>query len=116
MANGGINPELQAVLRMHEARQKERAKRWAVVRWVTQVEYHETAEKARDVLARMPVGRRAGLVDCETGDTWVNRKQYNAVMAALRREKKAPERFRRVGQLGPIKPKRKRRRGPYKIR
>ncbi len=113
MANGGVNPELAAVLRMHETRQKERAKRWAVVRWVTEVEYHESEEKARDVLARMPVSRRAGLVDRETGDTWTSKLSFPAVMAAIRKEKTAPEHFRRKGKLGPIKPKRKRR-GPQK--
>ncbi len=103
------NPDLDAVLRMREAVEKERAKRWAVVRWVPQVELYETRDKARDVLARMPVGRRAGLVDRETGDTWSSRPNFNSVMAALRKERKAPERFRRVGRLGPIKPQRKRR-------
>ncbi len=53
------NQDLDAVLRMRETVEKERAKRWAVVRWVTQVDYYETQDKARDVLARMPVGRRA---------------------------------------------------------
>ncbi|MCP5111888.1 MAG: hypothetical protein GY953_13750 [bacterium] len=101
------------MLRMREAEKEERAKRYAAVRWVPRVAYFETEEQARDVLARMPVGRRAGLVDCETGDTRVNSKNYAAVMAAVRREKPAPERFRRVGQLGPIKPKRKKPRGPY---
>ncbi len=114
MANGGINPELAAVLKMQEARQKERAKRWAVVRWVTQVEYHGSEDQARDVLARMPVGRRAGLVDRESGDTWASKPSFPAVMAAIRKAKTAPEHFRRKGKLGPIKPKRKRQRGPAK--
>ncbi len=107
------NADLDWVLRMQERSRDERKKRWAVVRWVPRVAYYETEEKAREVLARMPVARRAGLVDCETGDTRVNSKNYAAVMAAVRREKPAPERFRRVGQLGPIKPKRKKPRGPY---
>ncbi len=103
------NRDLDAVLRMRDAAEKERAKRWAVVRWVTQVDHYETQDKARDVLARMPVGRRAGLVDRETGDTWSSRPNFNSVMAALRKERQVPERFRRVGRLGPIKPQRKRR-------
>ncbi len=102
------NPDLDAVLRMREALETDKAKRWAVVRWVPQVEFYETRDKARGVLARMPVGRRAGLVDRETGDTWSSRPNFNSVMAALRKERKAPERFRRVGRLGPIKPQRRR--------
>ena len=103
------NPDLDAVLRMREADETERVLRWAVVRWVTQVDLYETRNKAREVLARMPVGRRAGLVDRETGDTWSSRPNLNSVMAAIRKERKTPERFRRVGRLGPIKPRRKRR-------
>ncbi len=102
------NRDLDAVLRVREAEEKERRQRYAVLRWVLASEYYDTEDKARDVLARMPAGRRGGLVDRQTGDTWVNRKQFNSVMAALRKEKKAPERFRRVGRRGPIRPKRRR--------
>ncbi len=108
------NPDLDAVLRMREADEAKRGKRYAVVRWVLRVAYYETEEQARDVLVRMPVGLRAGLVDCETGDTWVNRKNYPAVMAAVRRNETVPDHFHRVGRLGPIKPKRGKTRGPYK--
>ncbi len=108
------NPDLDTVLRMREAEKEKRANRYAAVRWVPRVAYFETEEQARHVLARMPVGRRAGLVDCETGDTWVNRKNYPAVMAAVRRNETKPGHFHRVGRLGPIKPKRGKTRGPYK--
>ncbi len=110
------NKDLDAVLRMREADTKERSKRYAVLRWVLAVDFYETQDKARDVLARMPVGRRGGLVDRETGDTWVNRKNFNSVMACLRKKRAAPKHFRRVGQLGPIKPKRGKPRGPYQTR
>lgn len=110
------NVELDAVLQLREAERAQRAKSWVAVRWVPQVTYFPTKEAARKALARMPVARRAGLVHCATGETWVNRKNYGAVMAAVRREGNAPERFRRVGHLGPFNQKRGRARGPYKRR
>ena len=93
------NAELDAVLRLHAARQAERRERWAVLHWVPRVVYHATEAEARETLARMPVGLRAGLVDCDTGDTWTGKKHYAAVKAAVRRAGKAPERFRRAGKL-----------------
>ncbi len=105
------NSDLDWLHRMH---QKHKAKRWAVVRWVTEVDYYDSQEQARDVLARMPVGRRAGLVDRQTGDTWSSKPCYPPVMAALRKARKAPEHFRRIGKLGPIKPKIKPR-GPHRV-
>ncbi len=107
MANGGINPDLAAVLRMREARQKEHAKRWAVVVWSPEVKFYESEDLARDALARTPAKRRAGLVDRETGHTWASKLSFPAVMGVLKRLKAAPERFRRMGVLGAIRPKRK---------
>jgi len=103
------NEDLDVVLRLLEARKQARAERWVVARWVIRLEYYETKERAREVLARLPVSRRAGLVDRETGDTRASKPSYRAVMAALRMEGKAPERFRRQGKLGPIKPRRRKR-------
>ena len=101
MRNTG-NRILDDVLRSHEARQAQRPGRWAVLRWVPRAAFYATEEEARSVLAATPVGRRAGLVDCDTGDTWVNPRNFAAVMAAVRQADKTPERFRRVGKLGPI--------------
>lgn len=103
MPNGGVNPELAVVLQMHEARKKERSRRWAVVVWSPEVTFYETEQEARDALARTPVMRRAGLVDRKTGHTWASRPSFASVMGALRRLKAAPERFRRMGVLGKLK-------------
>ncbi len=119
------NRELDAILRRHRRRQKpakttkqkrakrtkqkrvERAERFAALQWVLRVDYYETEEAARAAMARVPWKRRAGIVDRKTGETWAGKPNYRPVMDALRhKELTAPERFRRVGVLGKLKPKR----------
>ena len=69
--------------------QEHKLKRWAVVRWVTEVDYYDSQEKARDVLARMPVGNRAGLVDRRTGDTWSSKPCFPACNGGATQSKKS---------------------------
>ena len=66
MANGtGSNPELERVLQIH----KRQPKRFAVLQWVAHVEFYETEDEARGAMAKVPVKRRAAIVDRETGET-----------------------------------------------
>ncbi len=78
--------------------EEEAAKRFAVLRWTVRVDYYESEESARRVLACGPISRRLGLVDRETGETWSTRQDYRLVMDTLRhRELTSPEQFRRAG-------------------
>ncbi len=105
----GGNRELEGVLRFLRKRREKTAKRFAVLRWAVKVDYYDSEESARRVLACAPVARRLGLVDRETGETWSTRETYRLVLDTLRhQELTAPERFRRVGVPGRLKPERRR--------
>ena len=77
------NSELDAVIRRDRARKLKRAKRFAVVRWVMEVDYYTTEEAARRNMARLPGKRRAGIVDRQTGETWSSKADYRLVMATI---------------------------------
>ena len=94
------NSELDAVLASHRRAQ---AKRFAVLQWVVEVSYHDTEEAARAAMKKVPVKRRAGIVDRETGETWARKAYFRPVMNTLRhQERTAPERFRHAGMLGKL--------------
>ncbi len=79
---------------------KDRAPRFAVLRWVVRVAYFDTEKEARRAARQVPVDRRAGLVDRETGYTWCREGDYEQVKHTLRREEfTAGRRFRRIGRL-----------------
>ncbi len=114
MANGASsgNPELDAVLRLHRAHQKKRAKPYAGVFWILAVDYHDTEDEAREALAAMPVGRRAAIVERTTGATWVNGANFRPIREMLRhQENTAPDQFHRQGALGKLEKGPLRRRG-----
>lgn len=99
------NTELDAVIRMLPAdraraqkkQRRKKPKRWAVVRWVPTVELFQSRRAAQNYLDRVVVSRWAGLVDCETGKTWADKRDYRTVITAVRRQTdNAPERFERV--------------------
>ncbi len=103
----GGNRELEGVLRFLRERREERAKRFAVLRWTVKVDYYDSEDTARRVLACAPISHRLGWVDRETGETRSRRQDYRLVIDTLRhQELTAPKQFRRVGTLGKLKPRR----------
>ncbi len=104
------NRELEGVLRFLRERREEAAKRFAVLRWTVRVDYYDSEDSARRVLACGPISRRLGLVDRETGETWSSRQDYRLIMDTLRsRELTASRQFRRAGTPGSLNLKGQRR-------
>jgi hypothetical protein len=73
--------------------------RFAILRFDLHVEYCHTEGQAVQRLKRLKHFERVALVDRETGFTHCLQTYYRFVMAKLRREKTAPERFARTGSL-----------------
>ncbi len=98
------NRELDHVLARHEARlrregEQETAGRFAVLRWVTEVDYYATEAAACEALDQLPGISRVGLVDRTTGETWATTVKFRFVKEALEGAREAPENLERVDLL-----------------
>ena len=101
-----VNRELETFL--EGLRKEYRSRSFCVVTWQPRVEYFHEREDALAALARTPVKHRGALVNLKTGETWAHKSIYRTAIAIVRNRKVAPQRFRRVGNIGRISEHKKR--------